>query len=73
MKPPESVPPESEQEAEVKRPDGVDVIVHMAPRKCEPEAVTGVPDGPEIGLNVIVGAKGAIKLACPASPLDPVT
>ena len=73
MKPPESVPPESEQEAEVKRPDGVDVMVHMAPRKFEPEAVTGIPDGPEIGLNVSVGAKGATNLACPASPLVPVT
>ena len=73
MKPPESVPPESEQEAEVKRPDGVDAMVHMTPRKFEPEAVTGVPDEPEGGVNASVGTKGALNLACPASPLVPVT
>lgn len=73
MKLPESVPPEREHEAEVKRPDGVDVMVHMTPRKCEPEAVTGVPDGPEIGLNVSVGTKGALNAASAASPLVPVT
>jgi len=73
VKPPESVPPESEQEAEVKRPDGVDVMVHMAPRKFEPEAVTGIPGAPKIGFNASVGAKGALNSACPASPLVPVT
>ena len=73
MKPPESVPPESEQEAEAKRPDGADVIVHMAPRKSEPEAVTAIPGRAEVGLNVRLGAKGALNVASPASPLVPVT
>jgi hypothetical protein len=74
VKPPESVPPESEQEAEAKRPDGVDVIRQKGPpRKFEPEAVTGVPGRPEGGVNASVGAKGALNWACPASPLVPVT
>ena len=45
----------------------------MVPAKLEPEAVTAVPEAPDIGFNVSVGAEGTLNLACPASPLVPVT
>lgn len=47
VKPPESVPPKSEHEAEAKRLGGFAVIRQKGPpRKFEPEATTGVPGRP---------------------------
>jgi len=45
----------------------------VVPAKLEPIAVTAVPEVPDIGFNVNVGAEGALKVACPASPAVPVT
>ena len=73
MKPPVSVPPEREHDDEAKRPPGTAVKRHVVPTKFEPEAVTVVPGGPEVGLNFSVGGEGTVNVACPASPLVPVT
>jgi hypothetical protein len=43
------------------------------PAKFEPEAATAVPEVPDIGFNVSVGAEGTLNVACPASPAVPVT
>jgi len=45
----------------------------VVPAKLEPIAVTAAPEVPDVGFNVNVGAKGALNLACPASPVVPVT
>jgi hypothetical protein len=67
------LPPESEHDDERKRPPGLDVNRHVVPAKFEPEAVTGVPEVPDIGFNVSAGAEGILNFACPASPPVPVT
>jgi hypothetical protein len=67
------LPPESEHDDERKRPPGLDVSWHVVPAKFEPVAVTGVPEAPEVGFNVSVGAEGILNVSCPASPLEPVT
>jgi hypothetical protein len=67
------LPPESEHDDERKSPPGLDVSWHVVPAKFEPEAVTGIPEVPDIGLNVSVGAEGTLNVARPASPLVPVT
>lgn len=45
----------------------------MVPAKLEPVAVTAVPEVPDVGFNVSVGAEGTINVASPASPAVPVT
>jgi hypothetical protein len=67
------LPPESEHDDERNRPPGLDVNWHVVPAKLEPEAVTAAPEVPDIGFNVNVGAEGTLNVACPASPLVPVT
>lgn len=67
------LPPESEHDDERKRPPGVDVNWHVVPAKFEPEAVTAVPEVPDVALNVSAGAEGILNVAYPASPLVPVT
>jgi len=43
------------------------------PTKFEPEAVTTVPTVPEGGVKVKLGARGAVNVAVPTSPVVPVT
>ena len=57
---------------EVNRPAGALVMRHVVPTKFEPDAVTGVPTGPDIGSSVIVGVP-RLNQALPASPVFPVT
>jgi hypothetical protein len=59
-------------EAEEKRPAGDEVSVHEVPAKLEAEAVTTVPAGPEVGVNVRLGAMGALNDAMATSPVEPV-
>jgi hypothetical protein len=73
VKPPVSVPAEIAHDDEVKRPPGDEDRRHEVPAKFEPEAVTSVPIGPEVGVNVIVRAAEAVNDAVPASPVVPVT
>ena len=43
------------------------------PVKFEPETMTAVPTGPEVGLNERFGGGGTSNDALPASPVVPVT
>ena len=43
------------------------------PAKSDPVAVTVVPEGPTVGSNVRLGARGTLKVALPVSPVVPVT
>jgi len=68
------LPAASEHDEDVKRPPGVAVNWHVVPAKFKPIAVTDVPEGPRgSGANVSVGGGGTLNVACPTSPLVPVT
>lgn len=73
MNPPERVPAEIEHDEEVKRPPGTAVRRHVVPAKFEPETVTDVPTGPDVGLNERFGGGGTLNDACPVSPVVPAT
>ena len=67
------LPAASEHDDERKRPPGLAVNWHVVPAKFEPEAVTAVPEVPDVGLRVNVGDKPAVNVAVPVSPVVPVT
>jgi hypothetical protein len=67
------LPAASEHDDDVKRPPGLDVIWQVVPTKFVPEAETAVPKAPKTGSRVNVAAPGAVKDACPVSPVVPVT
>jgi hypothetical protein len=45
----------------------------VVPAKLEPVAFTAIPEAPDVGFNVSVGAEGTTNVAAPASPAVPVT
>jgi hypothetical protein len=73
VKPAESAPAEIAHDDEVKRLPGDEDRRHEVPAKPEPEIVTDVPNGPEVGVNVIVRAADALNDMEAASPDVPVT
>jgi hypothetical protein len=73
VKLPVNVPPEIEHVGvEENRPEGADERVHVVPAKLDPETVTLVPPGPDVGLkeNVEAGPDVTVNEAL-AESVDP--
>jgi hypothetical protein len=70
VKPPVNLPVEVsiEHVCEVKRPTGVTSRVHVLPTKFEPEALTGVPTRPDVGVTAKVNEPVRVNGAVSVSP-----
>jgi hypothetical protein len=74
VKPPVSVPPDSEHDCTDRRPDGEEDREHVVPAKFVPVAVTTVPTRPEVGVRVNVRAPDGFTVNDPTAvfPVLPV-